>query len=130
MTSNDPTGYGKGFNQVGGGVYAMEWTSQSISIWHFRRASIPSDISSGQPNPGSWGQPVAKFISSGCNIDSHFNNHNIIINTDFCGDWAGNVWGQQCAGITKVPTCVEYVESKGGEFVDAYWMFNSIKVYQ
>lgn len=41
----DGTGtYGNGFNAVGGGVYATEWFTNDIKIWHFARNAIPEDI--------------------------------------------------------------------------------------
>lgn len=52
----DTTTYGDGFNSAGGGVYATEWTTESISVYHFSRGSIPSDIASGKPDPTSWGR--------------------------------------------------------------------------
>jgi Glycosyl hydrolases family 16 len=69
--------YGSGFNAQDGGVYATEWTSEAISIWFFPRGSIPSDITSGSPNPASWGKATANF-SGGCDIDSHFQNQQIV----------------------------------------------------
>jgi hypothetical protein len=82
----DQTSYGTGFNKGGGGVYAMEWTSSSIAVYYFPRANIPSDVKSGAPKPAGWGAPVARFSGSGCNIDSHFMNNNIVFDTTFCGD--------------------------------------------
>ena len=75
--SNNDQSYGNGFNAVGGGVYAMEWTSDAINIWFFARNAIPGDIPAGTPNPAGWGTPVAKF-AGGCDIDSHFANHKIV----------------------------------------------------
>lgn len=122
-------GYGTGFNAVGGGVYATDWTSSGIKVYFFPRASIPSDISSEQPNPSSWGTPVASFSGSGCDIDANFKNHNIVFDTTFCGQWAGNVWSQStCASLA--PTCNEYVANNPSAFSNAYWLVNSIKVYQ
>jgi hypothetical protein len=79
-------GYGAGFNLAGGGVYAMEWTSSAIEVYFFPRLLIPADITAGTPNPAGWGTPVASFSGSGCDIDSHFVNHNIVFDTTFCGD--------------------------------------------
>ncbi|RPA94687.1 hypothetical protein L873DRAFT_1830186 [Choiromyces venosus 120613-1] len=65
--------YGTGFNNIGVGVYAMEWNSQFIKVWYFPRGSIPADALAGNPDysiPGS-----------------------IMFDTTFCGDWAGGVWG-------------------------------------
>lgn len=75
-TTNTQT-YGNSFNSDNGGVYATEWTSASINIYFFSRSSIPSDISSGTPDPTTWGKALASF-SGGCNIDSFFNNHQIV----------------------------------------------------
>jgi hypothetical protein len=69
--------FGSGFNAIGGGVYATEWTSAAISIYFFPRGAIPTDISSGNPDPSSWGQPQATF-SGGCNIDSHVLDQQIV----------------------------------------------------
>jgi hypothetical protein len=122
-------GYGAGFNANNGGVYAMEWTSSAIEVYFFPRNAIPGDITSGSPNPAGWGTPVASFSGSGCDIDSHFMNHNIIFDTTFCGDWAGQVWSSgQCASLAS--TCDAYVAANPKAFTQAYWMINSVKVYQ
>lgn len=81
-----PNNYGEGLNSVGGGVYATEWTNEYVKIWWFPNGSIPSSITSGSPLISQFGTPVASFMGS-CDIDSHFANHSIIINTDFCGAW-------------------------------------------
>ncbi|KAL9622492.1 MAG: hypothetical protein Q9160_003168 [Pyrenula sp. 1 TL-2023] len=40
-----PANFGTDFNQAGGGIYATEWTSDSIKIWFFsRNSTIPSDL--------------------------------------------------------------------------------------
>jgi hypothetical protein len=127
QTSSDAANYGTGFNAGGGGVYAMEWTSHAINIYFFPRSAIPADITSGSPNPSSWGPAQANFAGQGCNIDDHFKNHNIIFDTTFCGDWAGRVWGDSCAA--KAPTCEAYVGQNPAAFAEAYWLINSVKVY-
>jgi hypothetical protein len=77
--------YGGGLNAIGGGVYAMEWTSDAIKVWYFPRGGIPSDITSGSPDPSSWTTPSSIFNGPNCDIDSNFADHRIIFNTDFCG---------------------------------------------
>jgi len=124
---DSPQTYGSGFNDIGGGVYATEWTSDFISIWFFPRSNIPSDITNGNPDPTSWTLPVAKF--SGCDIDTHFINHNIIFDITFCGDWAGNVWQYDAVCIDKASTCEDYVQNNPDVFKDVYWLINSLKVY-
>jgi beta-glucanase (GH16 family) len=124
--------YGDAFNDNGGGVYAMEWTSDAISIWHFARAAIPADITAGtSPDPSTWGQPDAKFVGgNGCNIDNHFQDHKIIFNIATCGDWAGQVWGSdpECSALAK--SCNDYVGSNPQAFVNSYFLINSVKVFQ
>ncbi len=128
-TTND-LAYGDAFNANGGGVHAMLWTSTGISTYFFPRTSIPSDITSGAPDPSSWGTPVTAFGGSGCNIDTHFKNHNIIFDTTFCGDWAGNVWSQNTQCVALATTCDAYVGANPSAFSQAFWLINSVKVYQ
>jgi hypothetical protein len=129
ITSTNTENYGSGFNAIGGGVYAMQWTSSVISVYFFPRSSIPSDITSGSPDPSTWGSPQAEFTGNSCDIDSHFVSHNIVFDTTFCGDWAGSVWTEgSCASAAD--TCDDYVAANPSAFTDAYWMINSLKVYQ
>ncbi|KAI6170989.1 putative beta-1,3-1,4-glucanase [Aphelenchoides bicaudatus] len=129
MTANRYDTIGRKFNEVGGGVYATEWTSSFIKIWHFPRNAIPADIKSGQPNPASWGKPLAKF-SGPCNIDQHFHDLQIVFNIAFCGEWAGepNVWASICS--KSGPTCDGYVRNNPAAFSEVYWLVNSLKVYK
>ncbi len=126
-TTNTQT-YGAGFNSNGGGVYATEWTSQAINIYFFPRSGIPSDIASGDPDPTTWGTPVASF-SGGCEIDSFFNNLNIVFDTTFCGDWAGAVWTSDATCSPQAATCQDFVQNNPSAFENAYWSVNSLKVY-
>jgi hypothetical protein len=130
IKSTNPQTYGSGFNAIGGGVYAVEWTSQTISIWFFPRTSIPSDIASGSPDPTTWGAASAQFSGSGCDIDQYFSNNNIVFNVDLCGSWAGAVWGEDATCSKLASTCEEYVAANPSAFADAYWLINSVKVYQ
>ena len=131
--TGDNQGYGDGFNDVGGGVYATEWTSDHIAVWFFQRSRIPANINSGNPDPSSWGQPAAMFAGgSGCNIDSHFKDNQIVFDTTFCGDWAGNaqVWSSDAECSALASTCKDYVSGHPGDFSNSYWLLNSLKVYQ
>ena len=119
--------YGQMFNRVGGGVYATEWTSSAIKIWFFSRSKVPHDVVAGTPDPSQWGMPSAQFAGE-CAIDSHFRNMQIVINTTFCGVWAGTVWDSTCSD--KAPTCEDFVANFPDQFEHAYWSINSINVYQ
>ena len=77
LTDKSPGSYGEPFNAGQGGVYAMEWTSQAISVWWWARRDIPADVRSGAPQPATWATPVARFQGS-CDIDSHFKDHQIV----------------------------------------------------
>ncbi|KAH8798338.1 concanavalin A-like lectin/glucanase domain-containing protein [Xylogone sp. PMI_703] len=130
ISTNNTQNYGSGFNAIGGGVYAMQWTSSAIKTWFFPRSSIPPDITVDHPNPSGWGAPIALFNGGvGCNIDSHFANLAIIFDTTFCGDWAGSVWNVGSCG-SLASSCEAYVAANPHAFNDAYWSINSVKVYQ
>ncbi|OLN95696.1 Endo-1,3(4)-beta-glucanase-like protein 2 [Colletotrichum chlorophyti] len=123
--------YGDAFNAVGGGVYALEWTEDDIRIWHWPRQDIPPDIVAKCPDPSSWGLPSALFGGSTCEVDRYFKDMSIVIQTNFCGDYAANIWGKD--GDTcnqRAPTCVEYVANNPGAFANAYWEVNYIDVYE
>ncbi|OTA81131.1 glycoside hydrolase family 16 protein [Hypoxylon sp. CO27-5] len=130
---SDTTSYGDAFNAEGGGVYALEWDSQDLKLWHFPRSTIPDDIIYGHvvgPDPSSWGPPQAIFGGSSCSPDTHFFNLSLVLNINFCGDYAGNIWGiaDQCNLLA--PTCEEFVANNPDSFQEAYWDINYIDVYQ
>ncbi|KAI0176178.1 glycoside hydrolase family 16 protein [Hypoxylon sp. FL1284] len=129
IASEDTQTLADGFNDIGGGVYALEWTSSSINIFFFPRSGIPADITAGNPDPSTWGSPSTSFSGSGCDIASHFQNHQIVFDTTFCGDWAGKVFGSDPVCGSKAATCQEYVASNPDAFKDSYWLVNSVKVY-
>ncbi|EJD55251.1 hypothetical protein AURDEDRAFT_109653 [Auricularia subglabra TFB-10046 SS5] len=126
----DGANYGAAFNAAGGGVYAMLWDETAIAVWFFPRSRIPNDIADRRPQPGSWGTPFARWPGSSCNTMDFFKDHNAIFDTTFCGDWAGNVWGQSCAAKTGVATCPDFVRQHGDAFAEAYWEVKSVAIYQ
>jgi hypothetical protein len=68
--------YSKTIFVVGGGVFAMDWTSKSITIWHFPRPKIPNDIKEGQPDPDKWEKPMIK-IHGACDFDRNFRDQQV-----------------------------------------------------
>jgi hypothetical protein len=80
---------GHPFNVAAGGVFATLWDDTQISIWRFERNQIPQDIQNGNPNPDSWGTPVALWSNDSCNIAASFQDLSLVINISICGDWAG-----------------------------------------
>jgi hypothetical protein len=108
------TSYGTAFNANGGGVYATLWTNSGIKVWYFAKRDIPSNIRNGNPDPGSWGTPIANF-GAGCDYAGKFKDLKIVFDTTFCGDWAGGVWkDSQCA--SPEISCNAYVAANPQNF--------------
>ena len=125
-----PTSFGDGFNNNGGGIYAMEWTSDYINVYFFPHSSAPGDILGAAPDPTTWGTPTASFVGgSTCDIDASFQNNNIVFDTTFCGSWAGTVWSSDPVCGPKAATCQDYVQNNPSAFTEAYWTINSLRVY-
>lgn len=78
--ASDTSSYGDAFNAANGGVYAMEWDSDYIRLWHFPRGAIPADIEAKKPDPKKWGLPQALLGGSKCDVDTFYSNMNIVIN--------------------------------------------------
>lgn len=143
INASTPFNYGDGLNSIGGGVYATEWTSDYVKTWWFPRTAIPASITSGVPNVNDFGEPAVNAEGDPCPFDSHFANHSIIINIDFCGAYAGYTYSgyAQCpqspnasyamsSAQNSLDSCVNFVGLNPSYFTDAYWEINSIKVYQ
>jgi hypothetical protein len=126
-TTNDAT-YGSTFNANGGGTYATLLSATNIIVWFWPRGSEPGDVLSTQPDPATWSTPLANF-SGACDFGSSFVSQQIVFDTTFCGDWAGQVWSQGgCAA--KAATCEDYVANNSADFSEAYWSINALKVYE
>jgi len=118
--------YGAPFNSHQGGVFAMEWTANYIQTFYWARGSVPADVTSNSPNPGSWGKPYGYFqLGSNC-PNSHFQKHQIVLDLTFCGDWAGAVFGSDCPGKGS---CTDYVKNNPAAFKEAYWTIHYIKAF-
>ena len=116
-----------------GGIYALEWvTDQYIRSFFFSRDNIPADLvgdgSDGPPQPDTWGAPYARFElgDSICSSD-HFADNQIVFDTTFCGDWAGNTFASDCS--TEM-SCTDYVKYNPSDFAETYWLINYISVYE
>lgn len=121
--------YGSAFNTAGGGIMAMELRSAGIRMWQFGRSSIPTDITAQTPDPSTWGEALADFPSTDCDITSHFNNQSIIVDIDLCGTWAGqtSVYNDE---YSCPDTCETYVSNYPAAFDNAYWEFGNFTIYQ
>lgn len=126
-------------------MYVMEWTSAAINIWFFPPTGIPESLSaldpsyasSSHPDPSTFGAPSASF-SGPCSssFGDKFFNHSIIIDTTFCGGWAGGTFGEGpsacplAAGKSPIDSCVDYVAANPQAFEEAYWGIKSLRVWQ
>ncbi|KAK8065755.1 Hyaluronidase [Apiospora hydei] len=125
--------YGTPFNNVGGGVYAMYLQDKRVRVWFFPSAQVPADVRCDSPNPDGWGAPISDFQTKngGCDVAKTFHTQSIIINTDFCGSGVDQDWWDNNAECVRVaPTCNEYVAKNPAAFTEAYWLINSIKLFQ
>ncbi|KAH0282616.1 endo-1,3(4)-beta-glucanase, partial [Aureobasidium sp. EXF-3399] len=130
ISTNQYNTYGDGFNNVGGGVYAMEWTDEAISIWFFQRGAIPSNVLSSNPQPDyTWGTPLSQFTGC-CDIPEFFSDNQIVFDVTFCGDWAGSVWSSDSTCSALSGSCTDYVANNPQAFNNAYWSINSLKVFE
>jgi len=117
---------GASFNAQGGGVYATQWSHEAIYMWWWPRSQIPADLDNG--NTMAWGPPYATFKLDGNCPSWHFSQQTLVINLDFCGDWAGSVfkgptgWGKDA--------CNRYVQDPQylWDLQEAYWAINYVKV--
>jgi len=95
-------------------------------MWMFPRSTIPQDIQDGKPDPSSWSSPYVTFKFGDDCPSSHFSDHELIINLDWCGDWAGSVYpGGKWA-------CDDFVKNSRNKnaLADAYWLINYVRVYK
>ncbi|KAI0405297.1 concanavalin A-like lectin/glucanase domain-containing protein [Xylaria palmicola] len=118
--------FGADYNNLQGGIMALEWRDQGIRLWQFGRGAIPADITAKSPDPSIWGEAAADFPNTDCNIGSHFRNQSIIANVDLCGQYAGGVYAQ--SGCPS--NCTDYVANNPSAFTNAFWEFGSFEVYQ
>ncbi|TQS32179.1 hypothetical protein Golomagni_07512, partial [Golovinomyces magnicellulatus] len=127
-TSQGASSYGDGFNAAGGGIYAMQWDDEHIRVWHFPRDEIPADIEQKNPDPESWGKPVAAFGGDSCKVDNYFRDMSIVLNINFCGDYGNAVWESDGCNAFA-PTCADWVGGNPAAFANAYWDVNYIDAY-
>jgi hypothetical protein len=88
VEADAPNTFGPDFNNIGGGVYAMERTSTYIKVWYWARNdnSIPADVKSGSSTieTSNWPTPFALFTNTQCDIADKFGPHNLIFDLTFC----------------------------------------------
>lgn len=127
IMDSSTTSFANGFNNAGGGVFALLWdNSNGMSMWHFERNNIPSDLTNQSPTPSTWGTPSGFWSAQTCDISANFYNHQMVIDTTICGGWAGSSAYESsgCPG-----TCTDMV-ANASNYANAKWVINYVAVYQ
>lgn len=126
VEDTDTRSFGYGFNNAEGGVFALLWDNSSgMSVWHFARSEIPADLTAQTPNPSTWSTPAGFWSAQSCDISANFHDHQMVIDTTICGNWAGSSYSSSgCPG-----TCSEMV-ANATNYVDAQWVINYVAVFQ
>ncbi|GAA5858209.1 hypothetical protein JCM1840_001088 [Sporobolomyces johnsonii] len=134
----DPTSYGAGFNAAGGGVFALQFAETGISIWHWQRSNIPSDVKNGAPRPRTWGTPVAAWDGSTCDTRTFFQDLMLTFasrcfDITTCGDWAGIDSVFEASDLSgacypKYANCTA-ANMDPAAFAQAYFEVNYIKAF-
>ena len=77
------------------------------------------------------GYPLAKFAGSGCDFQTRFKDLKIVIDTTFCGAWAGKVWQSDGYAASIGPAiCEAYVRDNPAAFSEAYREIAGLKWFQ
>lgn len=85
-----PNSYGKDFNAIGGGFYALARSKEyGIKVWFWPRTAslVPSDVRHNREtvHPDSWGPPTAYFpTGDNCEYEEHFDAHMVVFDLTFC----------------------------------------------
>ncbi|KAJ7731127.1 glycoside hydrolase family 16 protein [Mycena maculata] len=138
FTDNEATTFGPGFNNAGGGVFALEFDTSGIKMWFFQAGSVPSDITNLAPTPSTWGTPRMSVPTSSCSPETYFTDLMMVVDTNLAGSFTEGVWGTagaggqttSCQSSTGVDTAADYVTSHGSAFGDdAQWKINGFYIY-
>ncbi|EIW70867.1 hypothetical protein TREMEDRAFT_28753, partial [Tremella mesenterica DSM 1558] len=123
--------FGHGVNEVSGGWYAMWRDVQNsggvyVYYWPRNATNVPDDVknvNTVSTNVAGWGEPSANLSIPTCKGD--FNDHVIVFNLAFCGDYAEGTY--TTSGCPS--TCSSFVMNHPQAFTSAYWSINSLRVY-
>ena len=130
--SADPASYSR-TTAMGGGVWAMEWNSDGISIWHWETDKLGnSNVLTDSPDVSTFGIPQMNVPAGpNCDVDAHFMSNNVLLNWDFCGTWAGDQseWDKSGCKSAEFPTCPDYVRGNPRAFEGMGWDVRYMKVF-
>ena len=87
------------------GILATQWTESFLKIFYIPEHEIPEDITE-SPSPDKtwddrWLFSYYPFTGTKCIMDEQ----KLMMQINFCGDWAGKVWGKDGNCNWRVPNC-------------------------
>jgi hypothetical protein len=129
--------FGAPFNAAGGGWFAMRRTKRDgVAVWFWSRddPTVPPEVSGLPLNTSApvhmnaaglvlveaivegkeviqpsehWGTPEAVFPAESCSHKRFFDDHLLVFDLTFCGDWAGEptIWAKSGCGVSGARTC-------------------------
>lgn len=119
QTWGDDT-FGYGFNAKNGGVFVCRLTEDGqVSLWLFEKDNAYISSNTNSMDMSRFPKPDISFNK----CTNYFKNLSIILNTNICGDWAGNT-----GSWSPSTNCNDYI--KNALMDDAYWSVNWIKTFQ
>lgn len=85
------------------GVLATQWTDKFIKLFYIPEHEIPQDIKDEAPHPEDWNRWLFSYfpLSDSCYVAAQ----KLMMQINFCGDWAGKVWSADGSCNQKVHNC-------------------------
>jgi len=93
-------------------VIAVQWTERFIKVFVIPERDIPADLESDDPYPDGWDRWLVAWYpfalsnerrpGTCANPGKVMEPQNLIININFCGDWAGKVWPFSGSCVNRV----------------------------
>lgn len=86
------------------GVLATQWTEDFIKLFYIPEYEIPQDIKDEAPAPEDWDRWLFSYYplsGTSCQIAAQ----KLMMQINFCGDWAGKVWSLDGNCKYKVQNC-------------------------
>jgi hypothetical protein len=115
------------YNNNGGAVVVMQWTSDYIKMWLFpKNKPIPASLQNinTMPDVCEFGLPDAAFY--GCNFNEYFSEQQLVFTNTFCGDYAG-ASGVYPQGTSQCPnSCSTQVQDNPSSYSTSYVLSRSL----
>jgi len=94
------------------GVLAVQWTERFVKVFFIPENEIPADLEHDDPQPDAWdrflvswypfAQSNERWPGSCPNPASVMKPQQLVLNINFCGDWAGKVWPFSASCVNRM----------------------------